>query len=170
MQENKNRKDIYSTARIVTGTAHHINLFKHRKLNLKNKSSFFSECCFAFNNYCNIVPELNFLLIFLGNSYSRDCFSILLFTIPTPQSHKCTSMQTNTTGCYGIFPSNEWCGVELPDLRLAARSVLNFAFFWHAKKSSLICKVFRGEEARDALKDFPWCRIWCEGWKSKCKY
>jgi hypothetical protein len=40
---------------------------------------------------------------------------------------------------------------ELPDLRLAARSVWNFAFFWHAKKSSLICKVFHGEETKDAL-------------------
>jgi len=41
MQENKNRKDIYSIARIVAGTVHHIDLFKHRKLNLKNEFIFF---------------------------------------------------------------------------------------------------------------------------------
>jgi len=43
MQEDKNRKDIYSIARIVAGTVHHINLFKHRKLSLKKRRFFFFQ-------------------------------------------------------------------------------------------------------------------------------
>ena len=90
MQEDKNRKDTYSIASIVAGTVHHINLFKHRKLSLKKRGLFFSEGCIAFNKHCNIVPQLHFLLIFLDNSFSWDCFSVLLVTFPRPQSHKCT--------------------------------------------------------------------------------
>ena len=113
-----------------------------------------------------------FFFIFLVTSYSWECFSVLLFTLPRPQSHKCTIMQSKNTKCYGIFPSTEWCGVDLPNLRLAARSVWNLAFFWNAKKVAQYARyeVFRCEEARYVLYDFPWCRIWHEGWKSKCKY
>jgi hypothetical protein len=106
----------------------------------------------------NILPQLHFFLIFLVTSYSWDCFSVLLFTFPRTQSRNCTIMQTNTTKCYGIFLSTELCGVDLPNLRLAARSVWNFAFSWHAKnvaqsvryftvkKQVMSCVFFRGVE------------------------
>jgi hypothetical protein len=57
--------------------------------------------------------------------------------------------------------------VKLPKLLLAARSEWNFAFFWHAEKvaQSVLKDISRGRS-----KGCPWCRIWDEGWKSKCKY